>query len=127
MAIRLLLPATTVASGSAGDFPSASGFYNIEDIDVLTVAVKQAGAVARTLTLLFADKAGATLFSISKALNATANQKLVNVGQVAKSGSTDFLVSGDDLAQAMALPNKVRVSLASAADNTVISIVGKGS
>lgn len=125
--IRLFQKKVTVASGSAGDFPSATTFYDIGDIDLLTIAVAQAGAVARTLTLLFADKDGGTLFTLSKTLNATSAQKLINVGAVNKSGSTDFLAASDDLAQAMALPHKVRVSLASAATNTDISITGRGS
>lgn len=124
--IRLLVPKTTVASGAGADFPSASGFYDTEAIDLLTIVAAQAGATARTVTLTFADKGGNVLFTIAKALAATTATKILNVGSVCKAGGSDFLAAGDDLAQAMALPPKVRVSVASAAVNIDVTIIGRG-
>lgn len=127
--IRLIQPKVIVGSGSAGDFPSASGFFNVDDVDCLSVMITPAGAVARTVTLTFADSAGNTLFTVSKALAATAVTKFLNIGMLPgtnPSAATDMIpAAADALALAICMPPKVRVSLASAATATDVVIVGR--
>lgn len=124
--IRLLQEKVTVASGAARDFPSASDFYQLDEVEEFTVSVLPGGAVAVTVTITFADKAGTTMYTLTKALAATAALKLLTLGDVKKAGGSDFLAAGDALVEHMALPPKVRVTVSNAATTKDVSIVGRG-
>lgn len=125
MAGRILLmqPKVTVSSGSAGDFPSSTTFYDTADLESITVLCAPAAATARTIQFTFADSAGNTLFSISKALAATTVVKNISIGDVSPANS---IQGTDSWQEFMTLPPKVRVTLQSAAVNIDVAIVGRG-
>lgn len=121
--INLFQPETTILSGAAGDFPSASSFYDTTEIDAITVMCLPAGLVARTVRFTFADSSGNVMFTFDKALAATTVLKLINIGKVVS--ADDLVGTADGFDQFMCLPPKVRISLLSAAVNIDVAIVGR--
>ena len=121
--LRLFQPKVTVPSGSAQSFPTASSYYDSSELNAVTIICAPAAATARQITFTFADNEENVLLTVTKTLAATTAMKVISVGLVAVAG--DFVASGDNIAQFMILPPKLRVTVVSAAVNFDISIIGR--
>ncbi len=113
----LLSEKRTVAAGAIIQMPSATAFYPTEDVDGVTIHVDNTSAVARNLTVDFANEAGVILYSSASISVAAGTKKLIPVGPHVF--GTDAICSE--------LTAQMRVTLAAAgAGNDSLTVVARG-